>query len=58
MVIKTKTRQQIHDWFASQWDCILKDFEDEYKEGKLYRMERMFRGLSGKECSYYNWFIE
>ena len=48
MVIRTKTRQQIHEWFADQWRNIVEQFPQEYAEGELNRMEKMFQGLSGR----------
>jgi len=48
MVIKTKTKEQICQWFGDQWKEICMNYERDYKTGKLARLEKMFAGLSGK----------
>ena len=49
MLEKSKTTAEIRAWFAQQWELLSEKYVEEYSAGKLDRMEKMFKGLSGKE---------
>ena len=50
MVGKSKTKEQIRNWFSEQWTLIEQIFPDQYRSGQLNRLHKMFKGLAGEEC--------
>jgi hypothetical protein len=48
MLQKSKTTEEIRDWFRKQWTLVEATFPDQVAAGELNRMRKMFQTLTGE----------